>query len=37
MSEQITLSTFNRRLWEAAARVGLAPHPADLPALLDER
>jgi predicted nucleic acid-binding protein len=37
MSEQITLSTFNRRLWEAAARVGLALHPADLPALLDER
>ena len=36
MSEQITLSTFDRRLWTAAERVGLALHPVDLPALLDE-
>ncbi len=35
MSEQVTLSTFDRRLWTVAERVGLAPHPADLPALLD--
>lgn len=35
MSEQVTLSTFDRRLWTAAGRVGLALHPADLPALLD--
>jgi predicted nucleic acid-binding protein len=36
MSEQITLSTFDRRLWTAAERVGLALHPPDLLALLDE-
>jgi predicted nucleic acid-binding protein len=36
MSERITLSTFDRRLWTAAERAGLALHPADLPALLDE-
>ena len=36
MSEQVTLSTFDRRLWAAAERVGLALHPANLPALLDE-
>lgn len=35
MSEQVTLSTFDRQLWAAAKRVGLALHPADLPALLD--
>ncbi len=35
MSEQVTLSTFDRQLWAAAERVGLALHPADLPALLD--
>ncbi|MFQ6016183.1 MAG: type II toxin-antitoxin system VapC family toxin [Anaerolineae bacterium] len=35
MSERVTLSTFDRRLWAAAERVGLAPYPADLPALLD--
>ena len=34
--EQVTFSTFDRQLWEAAGRVGLALHPADLPALLDE-
>jgi len=34
LGEQVTFSTFDRRLWEAARRVGLAPHPADLPALL---
>ena len=31
----LTLSTFDRRLWAAAERVGLALHPANLPALLD--
>jgi predicted nucleic acid-binding protein len=36
MNEQITLSTFDRRLWMAAERVGLALHPVDLPTLLDE-
>ena len=36
MSERVTLSTFDRRLWMAAGRVGLALHPVDLPALLDE-
>jgi len=35
MSEQVTLSTFDRQLWKVAKRVGLALHPADLPALLD--
>lgn len=35
MREQVTLSTFDRRLWAAAKRVGLACHPPDLPALLD--
>lgn len=35
MSEQVTLSTFDRQLWAAAKQVGLALHPADLPALLD--
>jgi predicted nucleic acid-binding protein len=34
-SEQVTLSTFDRQLWIAASEVGLALHPADLPALLD--
>jgi predicted nucleic acid-binding protein len=36
MSERVTLSTFDRRLWKAAERVGLALHPVDLPVLLDE-
>jgi predicted nucleic acid-binding protein len=36
MSERITLSTFDRQLWTVAERVGMALHPADLPALLDE-
>jgi predicted nucleic acid-binding protein len=35
MREQVILSTFDRRLWAAARRAGLACHPADLPALLD--
>jgi predicted nucleic acid-binding protein len=35
MREQVTLSTFDRRLWAAAKRAGLACHPADLPALLE--
>ena len=35
MNAQVTLSTFDRRLWAAAGRVGLASHPADLPTLLD--
>jgi predicted nucleic acid-binding protein len=35
MSEQVTLSTFDRQLWAAAKRSGLACHPVDLPALLD--
>lgn len=26
---------FDRRLWAAAGRVGLGPHPAELPVLLD--
>jgi predicted nucleic acid-binding protein len=35
MGEQVTFSTFDRRLWETARGVGLALHPADLPALLE--
>ena len=35
MGEQVLLSTFHPRLWAAAERVGLARHPANLPALLD--
>ena len=35
MGEQVTFSTFDRRLWEAARGIGLALHPADLPALLE--
>jgi len=35
MGDQVLLSTFDCRLWAAAERVGLARHPADLPALLD--
>jgi predicted nucleic acid-binding protein len=35
LGEQVTFSTFDRRLWETAKRVGLAIHPADLPALLE--
>ncbi|NLE99981.1 MAG: type II toxin-antitoxin system VapC family toxin [Anaerolineales bacterium] len=35
LGEGVTFSTFDRRLWEAAGRAGLACHPADLPALLD--
>ena len=33
--EQVTFSTFERRLWQTAKRVGLALHPAGLPALLE--
>ncbi len=36
LGEQVTLSTFDRRLWIAAGRAGLTPHPANLPALLEE-
>jgi predicted nucleic acid-binding protein len=35
MGEQVTFSTFDRRLWETARGIGLALHPADLPALLE--
>lgn len=35
LGEQVTFSTFDRRLWEAAGRVGLSRHPLDLPALLE--
>jgi predicted nucleic acid-binding protein len=35
MCESVTLSTFDRRLWTTAKRVGLVPHPPELPALLD--
>jgi predicted nucleic acid-binding protein len=35
MGDQVLLSTFDRRLWTIAERVGLARHPVDLPALLD--
>lgn len=34
LGERVTFSTFDRHLWEAAGQVGLALHPADLPALL---
>ena len=33
----VTLSTFDRRLWGASGKVGLIPHPDDLPALLETR
>ena len=35
MGEPVTMTTFDRRLWQAADQVGLVPHPSDLPALLD--
>ncbi len=35
VGEPVTFSTFDRRLWAAAGKVGLTPHPADLPALLE--
>ncbi|HIE39572.1 MAG TPA: PIN domain-containing protein [Anaerolineae bacterium] len=31
LGEPVTFSTFDRRLWAAAEKVGLTPHPADLP------
>jgi predicted nucleic acid-binding protein len=36
LGEQVTFSTFDRRLWEAADRVGLALHPTGLPTLLEQ-
>ena len=36
IGEPVSFSTFDRRLWSAANKVGLIPHPADLPALLEE-
>ncbi len=36
LGEPVTFSTFGRRLWVAAGKTGLVPHPADLPALLEE-
>ena len=35
VADAVTFSTFDRRLWQAAARAGLQAHPVDLPALLD--
>jgi predicted nucleic acid-binding protein len=35
LGEPVIFCTFDRRLWETAGRVGLALHPADLPALLE--
>ena len=35
LGELVTFATFDRRLWAAAEQVGLIPHPADLPALLE--
>ncbi|GIV79173.1 type II toxin-antitoxin system VapC family toxin [Litorilinea aerophila] len=34
VGEPVTLSAFDLRLWQAAVRAGLSPHPDDLPALL---
>jgi predicted nucleic acid-binding protein len=36
MGEQVTMATFDQSLWEAVAKVGLVPSPADLPALIKE-
>lgn len=35
MTERVTLSTFDRRLWATAGKVGLVPHPEGLPELLE--
>jgi predicted nucleic acid-binding protein len=36
LAEQVTFSTFDRHLWDVARQVGLALHPADLPAQLND-
>ncbi len=35
MGARVTLATFDRALWTAGSRAGLAVYPVDLPALLD--
>jgi predicted nucleic acid-binding protein len=37
LGAEVTLATFDRRLWEAAGGRGLRPLPENLPALLEER
>jgi predicted nucleic acid-binding protein len=34
LGDEVTLSTFDQRLWTTAREVGLATHPQDLPGLL---
>jgi predicted nucleic acid-binding protein len=34
LSDEVTLSTFDQRLWKTAGEAGLAVHPHDLPGLL---
>jgi uncharacterized protein len=34
LGEQVTIATFDKHLWTVAESVGLAAHPADLPAIL---
>ncbi len=34
LTDEVTLSTFDQRLWTTAGEVGLAVHPEDLPGLL---
>jgi predicted nucleic acid-binding protein len=35
IGEAVTMATFDRQLWAASGRIGLIPHSADLPALLE--
>ena len=35
IEEPVSMMTYDRRLWAAAAAAGLAPHPQDLPELLE--
>lgn len=37
LEEEITVATFDRRLWEAARQQGLVPFPSDLTAILEGR
>ena len=36
MDEDVTMATFDLKLWEAAVMLGLIPFPDDLPTMLDE-
>jgi len=36
MDEDVTMATFDLKLWEAAVKLALLPFPLDLPTMLDE-